>query len=95
MMVLDPLPAKVSACGQTKICDSGDGIKERFGGDTYSRLSVGAVLFVMRNGKPAVHELDNLAYGLGPARKPDKEVVPGAAVAPDAAVGSDMEVGSI
>jgi hypothetical protein len=62
-MVLDPLQTKVSACGQGQICDSGDGMRERFSEDTSDGPSVGAVLFVMRNGKRGAHRLDNLANG--------------------------------
>ena len=62
-MVLNPLQTKVSACGQGQICDSGDGMRERFSGDTSDGPSVGAVLFVMRNGKRGAHQLDNLANG--------------------------------
>jgi hypothetical protein len=70
-------------------------MRERFGGGTNYGLSVGAVLFVMRNGKPVVHELDNLEYDRQPAREPDKDVESAVAVVLDAMVGSDMEVGSI
>lgn len=70
-------------------------MRERFGGDINDGLSVGTVLFVMRNGKPAGYELDNLAYDRQSAREPDKDVEPAAAVVMDAVVGSDMEVGSI
>jgi hypothetical protein len=94
-MALDPLQSKVSACGQGQICDPGDGMAERFGGGLNNGISVGAVLFVMRNGKPAGHELDNLAYDRHPAREPDKDVEPATAAVLDAMVGRDMEVGSI
>jgi len=70
-------------------------MKERFGGGINDGISVGTVLFVMRNGKPAGHELDNLAYDPYPAGEPDKDVEPGIAAVLDAMVGWDMEVGSI
>jgi len=62
-MVLNPLQTKVLACGQGQICDSGDGMRERFSGDSSGGHSVGTVLFVMRNGKRGAHRLDNLANG--------------------------------
>jgi hypothetical protein len=68
-MVSNPLQSKVSAYGQGQICDSGDDMRERFHGGIKDESSVGSILFVVRNGKSATHELDNLAE-----RQADTEV---------------------
>jgi hypothetical protein len=94
-MALNPLQTQVPTCGQGQICDPGDGMRERAEGETNEGPSVGAVLFVMRNGKPGTCELDNLAYARLSAREPDSDVGTAAALGLCAAVGSDMEVGSI
>jgi hypothetical protein len=70
-------------------------MRERVEGEIKEGPSVGAVLFVMRNGKPATYELDNWAYDLKAVRKLDRDVAPTLAVGLDAAVGLDTEVGSI
>jgi hypothetical protein len=62
IMVLKPLPALISACGQVRLCDFGEAGWVSHSRFPNERTSVGDVLLAVRYGKHAGLGLDDLSH---------------------------------